>query len=306
MIKLIATAESVEQGTALLEAGVDRLIIGESEYGLRLPKTMTFEEMGELIDIAHQQDKEVVIAANAILHNDKINRARDYLQAVRAIHPDLLMVGDTGLIQIMKEPSYAFPYIYDAGVLVTSPGQVNFWAQFGAVGALVAREVPLVELRDMAPESNIPLMVQVYGATCIHQSGRPLLENYYNYVEKDTQDLKHEELFLSEPRKKETHYSIFQDSHGTHIYASDDLNLLPHLNTLKEIGIQEWYMDGIYTRGEAFVQIAQIFNQARKAIENKRWTEELAEELSAQVVRLHPENRELSTGFFFYDRETVQ
>ncbi|MCW1040868.1 U32 family peptidase, partial [Streptococcus anginosus] len=77
----------------------------------------------EMIRITHQAGKEVIVAANAILHNDKIDRARDYLTAVKGMGADLLMVGDTGLIQILKEEAYRMPYIYDASVLVTSPGQ---------------------------------------------------------------------------------------------------------------------------------------------------------------------------------------
>ena len=37
MITITSTAESLEQAKALLEAGVDRLYIGEKNYGLRVP-----------------------------------------------------------------------------------------------------------------------------------------------------------------------------------------------------------------------------------------------------------------------------
>lgn len=306
MIKLIATAESLSQGQALLEAGVDYLVIGESSYGLRLPGYFDREEMAEMIRITHQAGKEVIVAANAILHNDKIDRARDYLSQVKAMDADLLMVGDTGLIQILKEEAYRMPYIYDASVLVTSPGQVNFWAQYGAVGALVAREVPYVELTEMARDAKIPLMVQTYGASCIHQSGRMLLDNYFNFVGKDKTEVAEHELFLSEPKKDETHYSIYEDDHGTHIFANNDLDLMMYLNDLQKAGIQRWYADGIYCPGQAFVEINRLFAQARDAIEAGQWNDAYALQLDQKVRELHPDNRELSTGFFLFDKDTVQ
>ena len=39
-IIITATAESVEQAQALIDAGVDRIYVGEKDYGLRLPQTL--------------------------------------------------------------------------------------------------------------------------------------------------------------------------------------------------------------------------------------------------------------------------
>ena len=114
MIELIATTESLEQGKLLLEAGADQLIVGEEVFGLRVPGYLSDDEIGELVAIAHQMGKQVIVAANAILHNDKIEQARPFLKRMKALKVDKLMVGDTGLIQIMKDPDYYIPYIYDA------------------------------------------------------------------------------------------------------------------------------------------------------------------------------------------------
>ncbi|MGX7092746.1 peptidase U32 family protein [Hutsoniella sourekii] len=306
MIELIATAESLEQGLALLEAGVDCLVVGEADYGLRLPGYLSFEEMGELVEIAHSKDKKVAIDASAILHNDKINRARDFLKKAKATGADLLVVGDTGLIQILKEEEYSMPYIYDASVLVTSSGQVNFWAKYGAVMAKVAMEVPYVELIDMAAGSQLPLIYQVYGASCIHQSGRRLLDNYFNFIGKDLSELSEHDLNLSVPKEDDTHYSIFQDSHGTHIFANNDLNLMTELEKLHQIAIDKWYLDGIYCPGQNFVEIARCFGEARDLITSDHLTNTQLEQLNEKVKQLHPNNRDLSLGFFEYDRETVQ
>ncbi len=306
MIELIATAESLKQGKDLLDAGADAVLAGEEDYGLRLAGYLTDEELSQLADYAHQQGKKLIVAAQAILHNDKINRARDYLSRMKETGADLLMVGDTGLIQILKEEAYQMPYIYDASVLTTSAGQVNFWAKYGAVGAMVAREVPLVELEEMAQLAEIPLVMQVYGASCIHQSGRMLLDNYFSYVGKDREDVPSDELFLSSPGEDDTHYSILQDDHGSHVFANNDLNLMEYLPDLLNLHIHQWYLDGVFCHGQKLVDMVNIFDRARQALENDQWTSELAAELSQEVADHHPENRELSTGFFLFDKDTVR
>ena len=97
----------------------------------------------------------------------------------------MLTVGDPGVVQIMKNPDYSIPYYYDAAVLVTSSRQVNFWAKRGAIGAVIAREIPRAEMEILASQVEVPIEVLVYGATCIHHSKRPLLQNYFNYIEKE-------------------------------------------------------------------------------------------------------------------------
>ncbi len=90
---------------------------------------------------------------------------------------------DPGIIYRMKQnPECALPFIY-AGNLSNERSSNQFWGQKGAKAAVLAREVPFEEMKIMAPQLNIPVEVLVYGATCIHQSKRPLLQNYYNYTQ---------------------------------------------------------------------------------------------------------------------------
>ena len=109
------------------------------------------------------------------------------------------------------------PYIYDAETLVTSARQINFWAKKGAVGAILAREVPFEEMKAMEEKLDIPVEILVYGATCIHQSKRPLLQNYYNYTKQDEQKDRERGLFISEPKKKR-HIILFMKIVMAHIF----------------------------------------------------------------------------------------
>ena len=70
--------------------------------------------------------------------------------------------------------------------MVTSSRQINFWGQkAGASEAVLAREIPSAELFKMPEILEIPAEVLVYGASVIHHSKRPLLQNYYNFTHID-------------------------------------------------------------------------------------------------------------------------
>ena len=52
-IIITATAESVEQAQALIDAGVDRIYVGEKDYGLRLPQTLSYDEINRIAQLVH-------------------------------------------------------------------------------------------------------------------------------------------------------------------------------------------------------------------------------------------------------------
>ncbi|MGG5314286.1 peptidase U32 [Enterococcus sp. DIV2381] len=307
MIEIITTIESMKQAEALLEAGTDTLYFGEERFGLRLPASFTREEQRELVELAHRYGKKVNIAVNGIIHPEKMKKIPEYLLFLKEINADMITVGDTGIIYTMrKNPELSLPYVFDAETLVTSARQINFWAKKGAISAVLAREVPFDEMKEMESKLLIPVETLVYGATCIHQSKRPLLQNYYNYTQQDEKKDRERGLFLAEPKKEDTHYSIYEDSHGTHIFANNDINLSNELAQLYAHHFRTWKLDGVFTPGEAFVAITKLFVEAKQALLADTWTEDMAQEMTNKINGLHPANRGLDTGFFYIDPESIK
>ena len=304
MIELIATAESMAQAEELLAVGVDTLYIGEEDFGLRLPYSFSREEQKALIDLAHANGKKVNVAINGIMHPDKMKKIPEYLAFLADVKPDHVVVGDTGVIYLLQE--YDLPYIYDAETLVTNARQINFWQKKGAVGAVLAREVPFEEMQRLSQHVEVPVEVLVYGATCIHQSKRPLLDNYFNYTKQSESTSKERGLFISEPKKAETHYSIYEDQHGTHIFADNDLNLIKELSELNQAGYQTWKLDGLFTPGANFVAIAKVFAEDKAAIETNSWDDAMVDNAQQEIQKYHPVGRGMDTGFYHLDPTAIK
>lgn len=303
MIELIATAESMDQAGKLCSV-VDTLYIGEDEFGLRLPVSFTRNEQKELVALAHAAGRNVTVAVNALLHNDRIETVVPYLKFLEEIGADTVAVGDPGAIYLMKQHGIRLPFIYDAQTMVTSANQVNFWAKRGAAGAVLARELTEEELIAISRQTTVPVEVLVYGATCIHQSKRPLVQNYFNYVGQAAgQD---RSLFLSEPKKEDTHYSIYEDRNGTHIFATNDVSLAGQLGVLVEGGLNRWKLDGLYTKGDAFVSVVREFHEVRNLLEAGQWTADTAAAFQQRIQKLHPAGRGLDEGFFTKNPEDIQ
>ncbi|MCO7126955.1 U32 family peptidase [Sporolactobacillus shoreicorticis] len=299
-MELIATAESLEQAEALINAGADRLYVGGHPFGLRLPKPLNLESIGQIADLAHRHGKKITVACNALMHNEQIHKLAPYLSQLGKFAVDTVSIGDPGAIFILRELGLPLPFIYDAGTLVTSAEQIAFWISQGASGAISARELTLKELIAMQKKLDRPIEVQVYGPTCIHQSGRPLLKNYFNYtgeVPKNDQT-----LYLRDPKNSDSHYPIFEDTDGTHIFSTDDLSLMGQLKLMYENGLTKWKLDGVLLHGGRFVQITALFDEARRAIESGAF---VPESFCNRLVKLQPAYRPLSTGFYLKNPEDV-
>ncbi|MFC3932848.1 peptidase U32 family protein [Streptococcus dentapri] len=306
-IIMTATAESLEQAEALLALGIDRIYVGEKAFGLRLPKTFSDRELKELAQKVHAAGKELTVAVNALMHQAMMDALPEYLDFLEEIGADYIAVGDAGVLYICQRDERPFKIIYDASTMVTSSRQINFWGKnAGASEAVLAREVPSAELFKMSENLKIPAEILVYGASVIHHSKRPLLQNYYNFTHIDDEKSRQRDLFLAEPNDVDSHYSIYEDSHGTHIFANNDVDLMTKLTELVEHGYDHWKLDGIYTPGDNFVDIANYFIKARDLIEAGKWSSDQAFLFDEKIRKLHPANRNLDTGFYDFDPDLVK
>lgn len=306
-ITITATAESIEQVKELIVAGIDRIYVGEENHALRIPTNFSYDELREIAKLVHGAGKELTVAANALMHQDMMDHIKPFMELMREIKVDYLVVGDAGLFYINKRDGYNFKLIYDTSVFVTSSRQINFWKDHGAVEAVLAREIPSEELFDISKNLEIPAEVLVYGASVIHHSKRTLLRNYYNFIKADETDLSRQRgLFLAEPADPESHYSIFEDKHGTHIFINNDIDMMTKLAELYSHGYCNWKLDGIFCPGQNFVEIAKLFVKAKELLEQGTFTYDQAFLLDEQVRKLHPAERGLDTGFYEFDRNKVK
>ncbi|MFC6316369.1 peptidase U32 family protein [Lapidilactobacillus achengensis] len=307
MSELVTTVSSYQQAAAVIAAGADRLYLGEDEFGLRLPHSFAREELAAIVTLAHQEQKKVTVAANAIFHNDRIAKIDEYFRFLAAIGVDEVSIGDPGAINVLRRAQLNLPYLYDAADLVTSSRQINFWGKHGAHAAVLAHEVPYQEMMPLSQKVTIPVEVTVYGAIVIHQSGRPLLDNYSNFVQEhlDRTD-RQRGLFIATPHHDETHYSIYEDRNGTHIFANNDLDLLPDLPKLWDLGLRRWKLDGLFADEATFPQVVAAFAQARALLAAGTATAADLAVLDQTVQQLQPAGRGLDNGFFDLDPDEVK
>ncbi|MCO4328000.1 peptidase U32 family protein [Staphylococcus hyicus] len=308
MTELLVTPKSLSHIDTLIDNGADAFVIGEEKFGLRLAGEFNKEDLTVATHKIHAAGKKVYVAVNGIFHNYHIPALEDYIQFLHELRVDRIIFGDPAVVMIVKQQNDPIPLHWNAETLVTNHFQCNYWGKRGATRAVLARELSLDEILSIKSNSNVEIEVQVHGMTCMFQSKRMLLGNYYTFqerqmkIERAHRDNDAQLLLYDEERDNK--YPVFEDYNGTHIMSPNDICLIEALEPLFEAGIDSFKIDGLL-HDEAYITL--VTKQYRKAIDFYASSPEDYEDEKFMLVdaieEIQPEHRPFDEGFFY--KQTV-
>ncbi|AID01581.1 U32 family peptidase [Staphylococcus xylosus] len=306
MTELLVTPKSVNHIEVLIEKGADAFVIGEQKFGLRLAGEFNREAMREAVNLAHSKDKKIYAAVNGLFHNYHLNAVESYIEFLHEINVDRIIFGDPAVIMFVKNQDNPIPLNWDAETLVTNYFQCNYWGKKGAKRAQLARELNLEEILNIKANANVEIEVQVHGMTCMFQSKRMLLGNYYTFQERQLKierNLVADELLLYD-EERDNKYPVFEDYNGTHIMSPHDICLIEELDVLLEAGIDALKIDGVL-QSEEYINVCteqyreaiDLYNEDPEAYEDEKFM------LVDPIEAIQPEHRPFDEGFLY--KQTV-
>ncbi|MEB8306399.1 peptidase U32 family protein [Staphylococcus xylosus] len=306
MTELLVTPKSVNHIEVLIEKGADAFVIGEQKFGLRLAGEFNREAMREAVNLAHSKDKKIYAAVNGLFHNYHLNAVESYIEFLHEINVDRIIFGDPAVIMFVKNQDNPIPLNWDAETLVTNYFQCNYWGKKGAKRAQLARELNLEEILNIKANANVEIEVQVHGMTCMFQSKRMLLGNYYTFQERQLKierNLVADELLLYD-EERDNKYPVFEDYNGTHIMSPHDICLIEELDPLLEAGIDALKIDGVL-QSEEYINVCteqyreaiDLYNEDPEAYEDEKFM------LVDPIEAIQPEHRLFDEGFLY--KQTV-
>lgn len=305
--ELLLTPQSVEHVVALLDAGADAFVIGEQKFGLRLAGDFTVAQVEEATKLIHAAGKKVYVAVNAIFHNDRLDALDDYLKEMVRIGVDALIFGDPAVIVAVRELGITIPLHWSPETIATNWFQVNYWGERGSKRAVLARELSVDEVIEIKENTKHEIEVQVHGMTCMFQSKRSLLGNYFLYREEamEIENRKDNKNMFLHDNERKNKYPIYEDLNGTHIFSPNDMCIIEELNELFEAGIDSMKIDGVLQSFDYVVTVTKLYRQAIDTYfdQGEDAYDEIKSELFEQVEAIQPALRPLDTGFIF--KETV-
>ncbi len=305
--ELLVTPQSIEHIKALIEAGADAFVIGEQKFGLRLAGDFNVGQVEEATAMIHAAGKKVYVAVNALFHNDRLDELDEYLKEMQRIGVDALLFGDPAVVMAVRELGITIPLHWSPETIATNWFQVNYWGERGAKRAVLARELSLDEVVEIKENTKHEIEVQVHGMTCMFQSKRSLLGNYFLYRDEvmEVENRKHNKNMFLHDKERKNKYPIYEDMNGTHIFSPNDMCIIDELTELFEAGIDSLKFDGVLQSYDYVVTVTNLYRQAIDAYfdEGEEAYENIKGDLLAKIEAIQPALRPLDTGFIF--KETV-
>lgn len=302
-IELLAPAGDMEKLKFALHYGADAVYLGGESFGLRTAsRNFSVEAIKEALDYAHQRGKRVYLTLNIIPHNQDLDNLYAYLEQLKGLPLDGLILSDPGTLMAAREVLPEIPVHLSTQANTTNKGSAIFWHKQGVKRIVLARELSLEEIREIRAETpeTLELEAFIHGAMCISYSGRCLLSNYMTGRDANQGACAHPcryKYALVEEKRPGVYMPIEEDARGTYIYNSNDLCMIQHLPELIASGLGSLKIEG---RVKSAYYVATVVRAYRAALDacyqdpenysfNPLWQEELNK----------ASHREFTTGFYF-------
>ena len=303
-IELLVPASSLEVLKIAVVFGADAVYIGGEAFGLRAKaKNFSQEDMAEGIAFAHEHGVKVYVTVNILAHNDDLLGVREYLQELKELKPDALIIADPGVFEIAKEVCPEIERHISTQANNTNYATYNFWYRQGASRVVSARELSLKEIkeiRERIPE-DLEIETFVHGAMCISYSGRCLLSNYFTGRDANQGACTHPcrwKYAVVEEKRPGEYLPVYENERGTYIFNSKDLCMIEHIPELIDAGIDSFKIEG---RMKTALYVATVARTYRKAIDDYQKDPELYKKNMPWYLDQisNCTYRQFTTGFFF-------
>ncbi len=291
----------MERLTMALHYGADAVYLAGREFGMRAASgNFAPDELEKAVNTAHAKNAKVYVTCNTLPRENELERLPAFLALLQEVGADAVIAADFGVIEAVKKyaPDVAIHVSTQFGVC--NSATANALHRLGADTVVLAREVPLADIREIRKHTDPDLRLEafVHGAMCVSFSGRCLLSNYLTGRDANrgqcAQPCRWKYRLVEETRPGQ--YMEISEDGGTHIMNSNDMCMIEHLGELIDAGICSFKIEG---RMKSAYYCAVTTNAYRQALDeviagksvSKLWVDEVNK----------VSHRPYSTGFYYGD-----
>ena len=276
--ELLLPAKDLEVLKTAVRYGADAVYIGGEAYGLRAKaRNFSAQDMEEGIRYAHERGVKVYVTANILAHNADLRGAEEYFGQLAQLKPDAILVADPGMFTLAQKACPEIPLHISTQANNTNYETFNFWFRMGAERVVCARELSLVEIRQIRdhipPDKEIEAFV--HGAMCISYSGRCLLSNYFTGRDANHGACTHPcrwKYAVMEESRPGVYLPVEENERGTFVFNSRDLCMIEHIPDLMEAGVDSLKIEG---RMKTALYVASVGRAYRQALDDYFESEDL-------------------------------
>ena len=175
-IELLAPAGNFECLRAAVANGADAVYFGlNSGFNARArAENFSLEELPRVIQFLHRYGVRGYVTLNTLIFTDELQQFAETLAALSDAGTDAVLLQDVGAACLAKEICPELPIHASTQMTLTSAETIRLAEEIGTQRVVLARELSIREIKEIAKDTDMPLEVFVHGALCVAYSGQCL------------------------------------------------------------------------------------------------------------------------------------
>ncbi|MBN2155545.1 MAG: U32 family peptidase [Candidatus Lokiarchaeota archaeon] len=296
MVELLIPAQNKKSVQAAI-GNADAIYMGVETFNMRMhAQNISQADLPEFVQFCHGNNLKTYLTTNIIIYEGELDLLRQLLESAHSSEMDAVIVHDLATIQLAKD--IGLPFHISTQTSISNSLSAKFYEQLGAERAILARELSLDQIREIAGNlTSMEVEAFVHGAMCTSISGRCYLSED---VTNNPRFSANRGKCLQPCRQKWTltHENGTQlDYDGYFFLNAKDLCMIEYIPELIEAGIASLKVEGRMRSPRYIETVARLYRKAINSYEDGTFSKEQAKLWKEELKTVY--NRGFSTGFYF-------
>jgi U32 family peptidase len=286
--ELLAPAGDFARMKAAIHYGADAVYLGDSRFSLRnRARNFGPAELAEAVHYAHERNVKVYVTVNTFARSSDLPEIEEYIGILNELKPDAVIVSDPGVFTMFRDKAPGIDLHVSTQANVTNVGAARFWERMGARRIILARELSVEEISEIAKGPDIELEAFVHGAVCLSYSGKCYLSSFMASRGANAGECTNScrwKYALMEEKRPGQYFAVFEDDRGAYVMNSRDLCLVDHLPLLTAAGVTGFKIEGRMKGIHYVAGVTRVYREAVDLIDDPQkyqsklavWHDELA------------------------------
>ncbi|MBP3337394.1 MAG: U32 family peptidase [Clostridia bacterium] len=270
-MEILAPAGNFDCLKAAIFGGADAVYVGGSRFSARKSAAnFDDEELKRAVDFCHIYGAKIYVAINILIKETEIKDALSFLEYVRQIGADGVIIQDLGLL---LSASKSFPDLKinaSTQMTVHNASGAQKVKELGAKRVVLSREVSFDEIKEIRKKTDIELEVFTHGALCMSYSGQCLMSSIIGARSGNrgacAQPCRLTYKLLEEGKEV---------TKAMPLLSPKDLCLIKRLSDLEKSGVASLKIEGRMKSPEYVGLVSRVYSDALKYGYNEAETEKM-------------------------------
>ena len=259
MAEILAPVGGKEQLIAAVRCGADAVYLGAKGFNARRnAQNFTDEEFDDAVRYCHIHGVKVYATINTLVFDSELADLEIVSRRIAEAGVDGVIIQDLAVLELFKNRYPSIERIASTQLAIHNVSGALLAQKLGFDTVVLARELSLDEIKSIVESIQIKTEVFVHGAHCMSVSGMC-------YVSSMLGGRSGNRGLCAQPCRLD-----WQSGSKEYALSLKDMSLLPYLNTLANIGVDSFKIEGRMKRAE---YVAAVVTACKNALSEGKYDE---------------------------------